>query len=155
MKEVISQEVIESFLNGGDPEEFIVGVEYDYPSNTIYKIIQDPIQGKIIKTDTFTPFIWVGDLSGLNFYGGSKSVQKRRMGEFGILIEKLETQGNERLENGLTYMVKSIKGYRTLTQFFRDGGIDPWGEKAKDKIIDLFMKCKLIPKIMIFLILIL
>ena len=42
MKEVISQEVIESFLNGGDPEEFIVGVEYDYPSNTIYKIIQDP-----------------------------------------------------------------------------------------------------------------
>ena len=26
MKEVISQEVIENFLNGGDPEEFIVGV---------------------------------------------------------------------------------------------------------------------------------
>ena len=39
MKEVISQEVIEGFLNGGDPEEFIVGVEYDYPTNTIYKII--------------------------------------------------------------------------------------------------------------------
>ena len=32
-------------------------------------------------------------------------------------------------------MVKSIKGYRTLIQFFRDGGIDPWGEKAKDKIL--------------------
>jgi len=131
MKEVISQEVIESFLNGGDPEEFIVGVEYDYPSNTIYKIIQDPIQGKIIKTDTFTPFIWVGDLSGLNFYGGSKSVQKRRMGEFGILIEKLETQGNERLENGMTHLVKSIKSYTDLISFFRMGGLNPWDEKYR------------------------
>jgi hypothetical protein len=89
MKEVISQEVIEGFLNGGDPEEFIVGVEYDYPTNTIYKIIQDPIQGKIIKPDTFTPFIWVGDLSGLGFYQNSKAIQKKRMGELGILIEKL------------------------------------------------------------------
>jgi DNA polymerase elongation subunit (family B) len=131
MKEVISQEVIERFLNGGDPEEFIVGVEYDYPSNTIYKIIQDPIQGKIIKTDTFTPFIWVGDLSGLNFYGGSKSVQKRRMGEFGILIEKLETQGNERLENGMTHLVKSIKSYTDLISFFRMGGLNPWDEKYR------------------------
>ena len=49
MKEVISQEVIENFLNGGDDEMYIVGIEYEYPTNTIYKIIQDPEQGKIIK----------------------------------------------------------------------------------------------------------
>jgi DNA polymerase, archaea type len=131
MKEVISQEVIENFLNGGDPEEFIVGVEYDYPSNTIYKIIQDPIQGKIIKSDTFTPFIWVGDLSGLGFYQNSKAIQKKRMGEFGILIEKLETQGNERLENGMTHLVKSMKSYTDLISFFRMGGLNPWDEKYR------------------------
>jgi DNA polymerase elongation subunit (family B) len=28
-----------------------------------------------------------------------------------------------------------MKGYRALIQFFRDGGLDPWGEKAKDKIM--------------------
>ena len=131
MKEVISQEVIENFLNGGDPEEFIVGVEYDYPSNKIYKIIQDPVQGKIVKEDTFTPFMWVGDLSGLNFYGNSKSVQKKRMGEFGILIEKLETGGNERLEAGMKYLVKSIKSYTDLISFFRMGGLNPWDEKCR------------------------
>ena len=131
MKEVISQEVIESFLNGGDPEEFIVGVEYDYPTNKIYKIIQDPIQGKIIKEDTFTPFMWVGDLSGLNFYGNSKSIQKKRMGEFGILIEKLETGGNERLEAGMKFLVKSIKSYTDLISFFRMGGLNPWDEKYR------------------------
>ncbi|MEY4572473.1 MAG: hypothetical protein RLZ10_1712 [Bacteroidota bacterium] len=131
MKEVISQEVIENFLNGGDPEEFIVGVEYDYPTNTIYKIIQDPVQGKIIKPDTFTPFIWVGDLSGLGFYQNSKAIQKKRMGEFGILIEKLETQGNERLENGMTHLVKSMKSYTDLISFFRMGGLNPWDEKYR------------------------
>jgi DNA polymerase elongation subunit (family B) len=131
MKEVISQEVIENFLNGGDDENYIVGVEYDYPTNTIYKIIQDPEQGKIVKTDSFTPFIWVGDLSGLNFYNNSKTVQKKRMGEFGIIIEKLDTHGNERLENGMTHIVKSIKSYTDLISFFRMGGLNPWDEKYR------------------------
>jgi DNA polymerase I len=131
MKEVISQEVIESFLNGADPEEFIVGVEYDYPTNKIYKIIQDPQKGKIVVADTFTPFLWVSDLNGLNFYNNSKMTQKKKMGEFGIIIEKLETHGNERLENGMKFLVKSIKGYTELINFFRFGGLNPWGEETK------------------------
>jgi DNA polymerase elongation subunit (family B) len=131
MKEVISQEIIENFLNGGDPEQFIVGVEYDYPSNKIFKIIQDPEKGKIIKEDSFTPFLWVGDLSGLGFYQNSKALQKRAMGNHGILIEKLETYGNERLENGMKYIVKSLKSYTNLTSFFREGGIDPWNENYR------------------------
>jgi DNA polymerase elongation subunit (family B) len=131
MKEVISQEVIENFLNGGDPEEFIVGVEYDYPTNTIYKIIQDPEKGKIVKSDSFIPFMWVGDLSGLGFYNNSKSIQKKRMGEFGILIEKLDTHGDERLESGMKYLVKSLKSYTDLISFFRMGGINPWDEKYR------------------------
>jgi hypothetical protein len=126
MKEVISQEIIENFLNGGDPEEFIVGVEYDYPTNTIFKIIQDPVQGKIVKPDTYTPFLWVGDLFGLGFYSDSKSLQKKAMAKHGIVIDKLETYGNERLELGMKYLVKSIKSYTNLTSFFREGGIDPW-----------------------------
>ena len=54
-----------------------------------------------------------------------------------IVIEKLRTDGNERLEKGLTYMVKSLNGYRSLIQFFRDGGVDPWGEKTKGLILIL------------------
>ena len=132
MSEVISQEVIENFLNGADPEENIVGIEYDYRSNKIHKIIQDPEMGKIIKEDSFVPFLWVGDLSSLNFYNKSKSLQKNKMSEHGILIEKLETRGNDRLENGLTYLVKSIKSYTDLIQFFKKGGVDPWAEENKD-----------------------
>lgn len=131
---MISNEEIESFLHGNDPEEFIVAIEFDYASNSIYKIKEIPGKGKEIRKDTFIPFAWVGDLRGLKFYNDSKAVQKEAMTKYGIVIEKLETHGNERLENGLTFMVKSLKGYRELIQFFKDGGCDPWGDKCKDKI---------------------
>lgn len=133
MSEIISQEVIETFLNGEDPEQFIVGIEYDYRTNSIYKTIQDPVKGKIIKKDKFNPFLWVGDLSDLNFYNGDKNLQRRKMGEHGIIIKKLDTHDNERLEEGLTHMVSSIKGYSTLLSFFKQGGVDPWGEKTKKR----------------------
>ena len=134
---MISNEEIESFLLGNDPEEFIVAIEFDYASNSIYKIKEAPGKGKEIRKDTFIPFAWVGDLRGLKFYGDSKAAQKEAMTKYGIMIDKLETKDNERLQNGLTYMVKSLKGYRELIQFFRDGGCDPWGEKTKDKIMIL------------------
>jgi DNA polymerase elongation subunit (family B) len=134
---MISQEEIKSFLEGNDPEEHIVAVEFDYVTDSIYKIKEIPGQGKVIKKDSFTAFAWVGDLRGLNFYKTSKDLQKEAMTKYGIVIDKLETKGDERLENGLKYMVKSLKGYRTLIQFFRDGGLDPWSDKAKDKIMVL------------------
>jgi DNA polymerase I len=134
---MISQEEIKSFLEGNDPEEHIVAIEFDYVTDSIYKIKEIPGTGKVIKKDTFTAFAWVGDLRGLKFYDTSKDLQKQAMTKYGIVIDRLETKGDERLENGLKFLVKSLKGYRSLIQFFRDGGIDPWSEKAKDKMLIL------------------
>ena len=134
---MISQEEIKTFLEGNDPEEFIVAVEFDYASGSIYKIKEIPGQGKVIQKDSFIAFAWVGDLRGLNFYQNSKATQKEYMTKYGIVIEKLETRGDDRMEQGLKYMVKSLKGYRTLIQFFRDGGLDPWGDNTKDLIMIL------------------
>jgi|694.fasta_scaffold19959_2 DNA polymerase elongation subunit (family B) len=134
---MISQEEIKSFLEGNDPEEHIVAIEYDYVSDHIYKIKEVPGKGKSIVRDSLIAFAWVGDLRGLNFYKGSKALQKEAMSKYGIVIDKLRTDGNERLENGLTFMVKSMKGYRSLTQFFRDGGIDPWAENVRDRFLML------------------
>ena len=134
---MLSQEEIKSFLEGNDPEQYIVAVEFDYASDSIFKIKEDPIKGKTIQKESFVPFAWVGDLKDQNFYKSSKGLQKEAMSKYGIVIEKLETKGNERLEKGLKFLVKSLKGYRSLIQFFRDGGIDPWGEKTKDLILIL------------------
>jgi DNA polymerase elongation subunit (family B) len=134
---MISQEEIKSFLEGNDPEEHIVAIEYDYVSDHIFKIKEVPGKEKSINRDSLIAFAWVGDLRGLNFYQGSKALQKEAMSKYGIVIDKLRTDGNERLENGLTFMVKSMKGYRSLTQFFRDGGIDPWAENVRDRFLML------------------
>jgi DNA polymerase I len=134
---MISQEEIESFLHGNDPEEHIVSIEFDYLSGSIYKIKEIPGKGKEISKDTFIPFAWVGDLKGLNFYQSSKGLQKEAMSKHKIIIEKLETNGNERLERGLKFMVKSLSGYRALINFFKEGGVDPWGDKSKDLIMIL------------------
>jgi len=134
---MIPQDQIESFLNGSDPEEFIVAIEFDYLTDSIYKIKEIPNKGKEIRKDSFTPFSWVGDLKGLNFYQSSKALQKEAMTKHGIVIEKLETNGHQRLEEGLKFLVKSLKGYRALIQFFREGGVDPWGEKTRDQVLIL------------------
>ena len=134
---MIDEEVIKSFLEGNDPEEFIVACEFDYVSDSIYKIKEIPGKGKEIRKDTFIPFCWVGDLHNMGFYKDSKGLQKEAMTKHGIVITKLDTHGDPRMEKGLTYMVKSLKGYRSLIQFFREGGADPWGDKIREKILIL------------------
>ena len=71
-----SQEEIKSFLEGNDPEKYIVAVEYDYVSDKIFKIKEIPGKGKEIQRDTLISFAWVGDLRGQNFYSSSKALQK-------------------------------------------------------------------------------
>ena len=134
---MVSQKEIETFLNGEDPEKYIVALEYDYASGKIFKIIQDPVQGKSIKSDTFIPFAWVGNLQGINFYGGSKSAQKQAMSTHGIIIETLDTHNDSRMESGLKYLVKTTKSYSNLVNFFKGGGLDPWGRGNSDYIMIL------------------
>ena len=40
---MISNEEIEQFLQGNDDEKYIIGVEYDYVKDCIWKIIEHPI----------------------------------------------------------------------------------------------------------------
>jgi DNA polymerase elongation subunit (family B) len=134
IKIMVPQEEIERFLLGEDDEKYIVSLEYDYKTSKIYKVIQDPIKGKLLRPDTFIPFAWVGDLKGKNFYKNDKHAQKRAMSENGIIIEKLDTYGDERLENGLKYIVKTTKSYSNLVNFFKGGGLDPWGRDNTDSI---------------------
>jgi DNA polymerase elongation subunit (family B) len=131
---MVPQEEIERFLLGEDDEKYIVSLEYDYKTSKIYKVIQDPVKGKMLRPDTFIPFAWVGDLKGKNFYKNDKHAQKRAMSENGIIIEKLEDRGDERLQNGLTYLVKTTKTYSNLVNFFKMGGLDPWGRDNSDSI---------------------
>ena len=56
------------------------------------------------------------------------------MSTHGIIIEKLDTRGDERMENGLKYLVKTTKTYSTLVNFFKGGGLDPWNRENSNII---------------------
>ena len=132
-----TQEEIQHFLHGNDPEKYIVALEYSWRNGQIYKIKEYPDKGKVIETDRFIPFCWVGDLSKKNFYNGDKQKQKKAISKHGILIEKLETSNDERLINGLTYLIKTTKTYRDLVSFFKQGGLNPWEADNRDAIMIL------------------
>ena len=129
-----TQKEIQKFLHGNDPEKYIVALEYDYKTNSIYKVIEDPVKGKQIKKEKFVPFCWVGDLRKCNFYKNSKMLQKEAMSKRGIIIEPLKTAGNKRLEDGLPYLVKTTKTYRDLVSFFTEGGLNPWNRETRELI---------------------
>ena len=80
------------------------------------------------------PFAWVGNLRQTNFYSNSKLRQKQAMSKHGILIEKLNTEDNQRLEEGQTYLIKTTKTYRNLISFFREGGLNPWAKETRHLI---------------------
>jgi DNA polymerase elongation subunit (family B) len=135
-KKAINQatpEDIKTFLEGHDPEKYITSIELDQTddwsvdnSNKIYMIIDDPKKGKKIKTQKFTPFCWTKSLRDSGFYDDDMDRIKKAARKHGIYTEKLETGGNERLENGFKYIVKSSGTYRDLVNFFKRGGINPW-----------------------------
>lgn len=141
-KEKINQATpadIKTFLEGRDPEKYIVGIELDQTddwsvdnSNRVYIMIDDPEKGKKIKTQKFIPFCWTKSLKDTGFYGDDIERMRYEAKMHGISTEKLRTDDNDRLENGFKFLVKTTGTYRDLVNFFKKGGLDPW--KRKDII---------------------
>ena len=57
-KREITQEVIESFLNGNDPQERIVNLEYSYQNDYVTVFYRDENDTKQTSNEPFYPFVW-------------------------------------------------------------------------------------------------
>lgn len=125
----ISNEVIENFLQGSDPQEYIVAIEAGYSEPTVTLVINDPVTGKRLEPHPFKPFLWFKhDITSI-LYGGSK-VKRIEAGRiYGVKLSQLKTNNSEgyspeRLENGYKYMATCNKSYNDLINFFKAGGVD-------------------------------
>tara|TARA_R110000772_G_scaffold17946_3_gene49851 strand:- start:8194 stop:11631 length:3438 start_codon:yes stop_codon:yes gene_type:complete len=129
-------EEISDFLEGGDPQKHIVAIEATYADKTAKVIVNDPDSGKRIEEYNFEPFIWLKEeVSGL-IYDGSPAKTKAAMERFGVRITPLKTsfgdnEGPERMENGYKFIAKCKNNYATLLHFFKNGGVDVWGEDTR------------------------
>jgi DNA polymerase elongation subunit (family B) len=125
----ISNEVIENFLQGSDPQKYIVAIEAGYNEPTVTLVINDPETGKRLETHPFKPFLWFKkDITEI-LYEGKRLKTMEAAKSYGVKITALRTSNSEgfspdRLEHGYKYMATCNKSYNDLIHFFKAGGVD-------------------------------
>lgn len=115
---------IENFLQGFNNDiKYLVNIEGDYFSNTVSLIFDTPDKGNyVVRNVEYNPFLYVKDLDkiGLSLYFDNKEQKKYNIEKYGIKITRLETNGNDRLENGYIYLVQG-KSITAINKYFKEG----------------------------------
>ncbi len=137
-KTKVSNEVIENFLQGSNPEKYIVAIESNYSEPTVTLVINDPEKGKYLYDDTYKPFLWFKEEVTSILYGGKRLKIIEACREYGIKITRLTTSDEngytpDRMENGYKFMATCKYSYNHLINFFKEGGIDVF---SGDNIIE-------------------
>lgn len=128
-KSKVSNQEIESFLQGSNPQKYIVAIESNYNEPVVTLVINDPEKGKYLYDDTYKPFLWFKEEVTTKLYGGKRLKIIEACREYGIKITKLITSNEdgytpERMENGYKFMATCKYSYNNLVNFFKDGGVD-------------------------------
>ena len=141
-KTVVSNEEIENFLQGSNPQKYIVSVEAEYNMPKVTLVINDPQRGKYLEEHSYQPFLWFKHDVTTMMYEGKRMKILEACKKYDVKITKLRTHNDEgyvppRMENGYKYLAKCKGSYNDLIQFFREGGIDVFN-KEKIKLFVLF-----------------
>lgn len=133
---MINEEQIARFLEGRNQQKHIVSVEIPYGANEVSLIINDPDKGKYIKKDEITSFVWFKEEITKVMYGGNRNLISKANEKFGVSISRLKTRVNDeypssRMDGGFKFMAKCKGPYGKLLNYFKQGGIDIYGEKHK------------------------
>lgn len=132
----VSGETIGAFLDGSDPQKYIVAIEAPYFQNTVSLVINDPVKGKYIQKASYKPFLWLKhDVSSI-MYGGDRAAIVNATKKFNVKITLLKTSDEnnyvpKRMENGFKYIAKCDGSYTELLNFFKEGGIDVFNENFR------------------------
>lgn len=128
-KTIVSDDKIEKFLLGTDPQKYIVAIEAGYSEPIVHLVVNDPVTGKRIEEHKYKPFLWFKEDITLRLYGGKRMKIQEAATAAGIKITRLKVsddQGNtpDRMEYGYKFMATCTKSYNSLVYFFKNGGID-------------------------------
>jgi DNA polymerase elongation subunit (family B) len=127
---------IKAFLEGYNQEiKYLVNVETSYSSDIAECVIHEPNQPPRIENIRYVPFMYMKDLKrfGRELYvGQSEEYIKSKQIKYGITITKLKTGNQKRLLDGYCYKLESHRSANDITQYLKDGGLDPL-EKLVDE----------------------
>lgn len=145
-KKIVTPEDIDKFMNGRDPMERIVNLEYSYRDDFIRVYYRDENDNKHIKQEGFYPFLWATKKACRALCDGKKSEIRRYLLEYGISCTGLDTTNTkgevvEEMENGYTVMFRAMKpmSYSRFLDFFKRCGNPVYADKKKKSSPDSFM----------------
>lgn len=123
----ISQEDIEKFIEGRNPQERIVNLEYSYRDNFITVVYRDENDKKCRKKESFYPFCWATLKACRKLCNGDQEQLKRLMRIYKIGVKKLsQTNINGELrhefDDGYLFLfqAKEPMSYNTFLKFFKE-----------------------------------
>ena len=135
----ITNEVINSFINGTDPMERIVNLEYKYDSDKIKVYYRNENDVRCYKMENFYPFVWATRHACEKLCDGDRSAVSSLMRKYGIGIRSLDTKNNkgEVVESIATtgyifmFYAKRPMSYQKFLKFFKEAN-NPIYSKSKD-----------------------
>ena len=135
----ITQEEIYTFLEGRDPTERIVNLDYQPQNNYITVICRDKDDHKREFKDPFYPFLWATEEACLKLAECGRRELLDRMKKYGIVCKKLDINNVEgvpceKMRDGYTFIFKARvpMSYGNFLKFFKISG-NPVYSDTKDK----------------------
>ncbi len=134
-----TNEEVDSFLKGSDPQERIIKVECSYDDARATVIYRDEEGVKHYEKQDFYPFCWAKQEAGRLMFDGNRNLLKMKLMEYGIsckglIIANEEGYVPERMENGYRIMFKAERpmSNKQFSSFFDEAKV-PLRPKEKDK----------------------
>lgn len=140
----VTNEVIEKFLEGTDPQKYIVGIEAGYDKAKVTLIINDKDsaepQKKRMQEYRYRPFLWFKENITTVIYGGNKTKIRAAAQKHGIKMIRLKTDNAEgyspkRMEEGFKFLATCSNSYNDLVNFFKYGGVDPFSKDYQKNFV--------------------
>ena len=129
-KKVITEEVINSFLEGHDPQERIVNLDYEYQNDYVSVIYRNEEDKKCRQNEPFYPFLWATKEGCKKLCGGNRIQVKHLLAKYNIECKALRTTNNEgvvceKMLDGYTvlFRAKQPMSYSRFLKFFDDAEV--------------------------------
>jgi len=122
----ITNEVIKNFLEGRDPQERIVNLDYNYQNDYVTVYYRDENDVRHHEKQPYYPFLWATRKACLNLCNGDRTKIRELLLKYGISCVKLKSTGLDGIEpqsitDGYLFMFKATKpmSYSHFLDFFK------------------------------------
>lgn len=139
LKQPVTQEEIYSFLEGRDPQERIVNLDYSYKNDYITVIYRNENDEKCKHQAPFHPFLWATRNACNKLIGENREREANLrflLRKYGIKCEALDIENVEgvpceKMKDGYTFLfrAKSAMSYSRFLNFFKEAGYPVFSDK--------------------------